>query len=143
LVAWDLSGGAELLEELDRAQVPVAAAFWRYPSGGSDRRLVIATALVDREGRLAAYGHIQSALDRLPGIRLSLLDVVVIGERDPMVRHLRQHLPARYGPEDFPVSITFPDAYSSAPYLPDDEVGVTLYVYRLAPATDQATKVLA
>jgi len=143
LVEWDLAGGEQLLAELDREGVPITAAFWRYPTGRSDRRLVIATALVDRQGRLAVYGHIQSALDRLSSVRLSLLDIVAVGEQDPMVRHLRTHVPARFGPGDFPISLNFPDAFSSAPYVPDDEVGVALYVYRLAPAMDGANRIPA
>lgn len=131
LVGRDLAQGERLLAELDREGLPITAAFWRYPTANSDWRLVIATPLVDQQGRLLVYQRIQAAIDRLPGLHLPLSEIVVVGEQDPVVRQLRQTPQAAGGRSNFPISLTFPGYTPYAPYLSENDAGVSLYVYRL------------
>ncbi len=138
LVGRDLSDGERLLAELDREDFPVIAAFWRYPTADSDWRLVIASPLVDEAGALPVYQRLQAALDRLPEARLRLREIVAVGEQDPVVRQLRQTLPAHFAPEQFSISLSFPNSSPYAPYLSENDASVSLYVYRLVPG-DPAT----
>lgn len=133
LVGRDLSAGERLLTELDREGFPVIAAFWRYPTADSDWRLVIASPLVDEMGALPIYQRLQAAIDRLREARLRLREIVVVGEQDPVVRQLRETLPADFAPEPFSISLTFPNSSPYAPYLSENDIGVSLYVYRLVP----------
>ena len=135
LVGPDVSGGARLLEELERGQMPVIVAFWRYPTDDSGWRLIISSPLVDREGSLPVYRRVQAALQRLPDIRIPLSDVYAVGENDPVVRILRQAtVPAH---EAFNTTVTFPSYSPYAPYLPEDATSVGVYVYR--SGSDSAT----
>lgn len=133
LVGRDLSAGERLLAELDRESFPVIAAFWRYPTADSDWQLVIASPLVDELGALPVYQRVQEALDRLREARLFLREIVVVGEQDPVVRQLRETLPASFAPEPFSISLAFPGSTPNAPYLSENDASVSLYVYRLVP----------
>lgn len=134
LVGRDLEDGEQLLAALEQEGLPIVAAFWRYPSASSDGRLVIATPLVDQEGSLPVYQRLQATLDRLPGLRLPLSEIVVVGEQDPVVRRLRQSVAAGGPGEHFSTSLAFVSATPYAPYLSEQDTGVSLYVYRLAPS---------
>ena len=91
LVDTRIKAGAELLQILDAAFFgPIFAALWfRHPEA-EDWHFVIGSDLVDREGPLAASRRL---LDALRGYSweagISLLDLYVVGRRDPLVKPLR------------------------------------------------------
>lgn len=133
LVDRDFSGSERLLAELEREGLPIAAAFWRFPTSGSDWRLVIASPLVDREGSLPVYRRIQAALGRVPGVHLGPSEVVAIGDQDPVLGLLRRSVPADAVPGSVAISLPLSFPVSYAPYVPDEATGITVYVQRLAP----------
>lgn len=128
--------GDKLLAKLDRAGLPIIAAFWTYPMNGSEGSLVIASPLVDAAGTLPVYERIQAVLQRSPEIHLPLSAVVAVGEHDPVVRALGQGAAPR---EPFDATINFPNYSSYAPYLPEDQPSLSVHVYR-AISPDEATK---
>lgn len=89
LVDHDIEAGRLLITELDRAQVPVAAAFWLYQTEDDRYQLVIATELYD-VGPLDAYRIVHDALDRIPDVnRLALTDLNVVSVSNPIAQAIR------------------------------------------------------
>jgi hypothetical protein len=136
LVGPEVAEGTLLLAELDRIGLPIAAAFWVSSKGGSGRRLVIASPLVDVEGSLPAYQRVGAALRSLPHLRLARTDITAVGERDPIVQELRRLLPANFAPDDFLLHL--PGYVSYAPYLEEGADEVEVYVHRLTPRGREA-----
>jgi hypothetical protein len=134
LVGPDVAGGAQLLAKLDQERLPIVAAFWRYLTSESDWRFVNALPLVDREGSLPVYERIQAALQQLPGVRISLREIVAVGEQEPIVRHLRQSMPPAFAPDHFDMTLTLPNYAPYSPSLAEHEGSVRVYVYRLVPS---------
>lgn len=134
LVGPDVAGGAQLLAKLEQEQLPIVAAFWRYPTSESDWRFVIASPLVDAEGSLPVYERIQAALQQLPDVRISLREVFAVGEQEPIVRHLRQSMLASIGPDHTDATVTLPNYAPYSPSLAENEATVRVFVYRLKPS---------
>jgi len=143
LVGRDLSDGEDLLAELDREGMPIAAAFWRYPTAESDGGMVIATPLVDELGPLPVYQRLQAVLSRLPGRQLPLSDIFAVGEQDSVARRLRQALAPNATRNNFSTSVRFSSYTPYAPYLSENDTGVSLFVYRLTPESQNTSVVSA
>lgn len=126
LVSPDISGGADLLAELQREGLPVTAAFWRYPSESRDLSLVIASPTVDEQGSLPVYEQIQAALERLPQIHLLLDDITAVKDRDPLVAKLRTLTPSQLDN-----GRTFRVSFST--FTPGYDASETVYVYFAKP----------
>ena len=131
LVGPDLQGGAQLLAKLDHQGMPIIAAFWCYPTSHSDWRLVIASPLIDTAGSLQAYDQIVAALDQLPEARISSMVIYAVGEDDPVVRYLRRTLTAGAVTQNFNTNAIYFDFGAYAPYLPEDEYSLRVFVYRI------------
>lgn len=91
LVNVEMGHGASLVERIVQEGVPLEAAFWLYHEDFDGYRLMLATPIVDEDGRLAAYQRI------LPIVRsfdkpLSIepTDVSVLSPADPFVRNLKR-----------------------------------------------------
>lgn len=128
--------GKQLLERLDRAGLPVSAAFWAFPSEGGEGSLVIASPAVDREGTLPVYRRINAALRQPPDLHVPWSAIVAVGTGDPVVRALGQPSAPR---GEFGATINFADYSPYAPYLPEGQSSLRVHVYRLAPSGDAAT----
>lgn len=128
--------GEKLLAKLDRAGLPIIAAFWTYPASGGEGSFVIASPLVDAEGALPVYERILAVLQGSPEIHLPLSAVVAVGEHDPVVRAVGQGNASR---KNFDATINFPNYSSYAPYLPGDQPSLSVHVYRAVSPTE-ATK---
>jgi hypothetical protein len=76
LVEPDIDGGARLVEALDEAEIEVGAAFWFLIPELSAWRLFIASPIVDKRGRRAAYEGVQKVLRQLTsaGVEAPALD---------------------------------------------------------------------
>lgn len=119
------AGAEELIELLEQDGLPITAAFWRTVAEARGWYLVIASPVVDREGKLPVYLRVQAALKQLPDTGIYLDEVVAVGQNDPLVSHLRAAVPAGRR-ERGPVTTM---------YLPEDGASATVVQYRLAPAT--------
>jgi hypothetical protein len=83
--------GRQIIEELDRVDFDVVAAFWLYSSEFNEWRLMIASPVVDASGPKAAYTIVQEALKRFsfdPSV-LALHNISVLGRDDPLVHLFR------------------------------------------------------
>jgi hypothetical protein len=124
LVGLNATAVEQLLQTLDSEYFPLVAAFWREATDESDGEIVIVSPEVDRIGSLAVYERIQGMLAHLPDHPLTLDDVKVVGERDPMMARLRRAVPSGFPIEQFDVRITVPDDTS------DVGAPVNLHIYR-------------
>jgi hypothetical protein len=98
LVEPKIKAGAELLQALDRALGDVFAAFWYRDPDSGDWRLVIGSDAVDRLGPNAANRRLIDALPQFRADRstrtaavpeISLLELELVGRRDPLVEMLK------------------------------------------------------
>ena len=78
LVKELIDEGARLLQELDRRDYPVQAAFWLYLPESDYWRLVMASPLVDQQGPIGAYRDLREALVVTNPSALSLQDISVL-----------------------------------------------------------------
>lgn len=64
LVGIDLEEGKKVLEELDKAGLRIASAFWLYLTEVEEWRLMLAMPSIDTHGRKKTYAKIWEVLDR-------------------------------------------------------------------------------
>jgi hypothetical protein len=124
LVGLKASAVEQFLTTLDSAHFPFVAAFWQEATDERAGELVIVSPEVDQIGSLAVYERIQGLLARLPGRLLTLDDVKVIGETDPMMARLRRVVPSDFPIEQVDVRFSVPDETS------EDSTLVNLHIYR-------------
>jgi hypothetical protein len=85
--------GEKLIERLESRRFHIAAAFWYYFEDLMRWRLVIVFAtLVEREGPLRAYMHIQGALAQMQAKELVVSDISVMRKDGYEFRALQSHL---------------------------------------------------
>lgn len=89
LVERSVEAGKSLIAELDRrSSVPIRSAFWNY-SDETGWKLVLASPIVrDRRGLQNAYREVHKALSTIPDTDLSVSDVALVADTDPVVRLL-------------------------------------------------------
>lgn len=92
LVERDIDAGAQLVEALDKANVPVFAALWLYSEDANGWRFVIATPLVDEKGPQKVYLQLHKLLDELKvepaDFPISLRNASVVSPNDDLIRLL-------------------------------------------------------
>jgi hypothetical protein len=86
LLVEQRAGGQRLIEQLVRDEFPVSAAFWVRTSEGNSWRLEIAYAAVDEEDSNDAYRRLYASIDKTRCNWVTLVDVRLLNERDPIVR---------------------------------------------------------
>ncbi len=84
LVDRQIDDGQRLVQRLVQDNFEVTAAFWLKRSEEDWWHLYVASKVVDERGPLEAYGAVQASLQQLPGTRISLTDVKVIGASNPI-----------------------------------------------------------
>jgi hypothetical protein len=89
-----IEDGRRLISELDRAQVPIPAAFWLYSSEWDEWRLALASPVVDRYGAREMYRRVQRIMQALPGLRIRLDQLWAVGLKNNFVKALRAHVRA-------------------------------------------------
>jgi len=82
---WD-----RLLQEIDRRQFPISAAFWYDSTLRLAWNLYIVSEVAHEPGPLEGYIRIQLAMAGLKGVSLSLDDIVILGPRSMAFRDLRR-----------------------------------------------------
>lgn len=88
LVDRDIEVGRRLIEALDRAGDPPAAALWKYIPEERDWRLVLASVWTAARGPRKAYEAVQGVL-RSAGIDLPLDRISVVESDDHLITELR------------------------------------------------------
>ena len=130
LVEADFLAGRRLLLALfypsqpGQVPFPVKAAFWLYYAESEEWRLVIATPLVDEQGSLKTYSQLQPVLFSIQPSDLSLQNIAVRSNSDPLVKAFRRALRMAPGSSD----LRFPKGtVEGRTYIEG------AYVYRLPP----------
>ncbi len=90
LVKELIEDGDRLLQELDRRQFPISAAFWYDSPERLAWNLYIVSEVAHEPGPLEGYIRIQLAMAGLKGVSLSLDDIVILGPRSMAFRDLRR-----------------------------------------------------
>lgn len=85
LVDTDIPNGARLVEALDGANVPIAAAFWLYSDEADEWRLILVSPMVSILGPRHVYASIVSVLKQA-SINIPIDAIFVIAAND--VRYL-------------------------------------------------------
>jgi hypothetical protein len=90
LVDSDMKAGEELLNKLDEAKFDVKAALWFYMEDSEEWRLILASPVVDTEGRKKAYETVQLQLQELNGrFDLSLRNISLVSPGDKLIKLLK------------------------------------------------------
>jgi hypothetical protein len=112
LVERDVLGGMQLLEALDKADIPIVGAFrYQLPESG-DWRLFLVSPWVDSLGPKAAYERIQTVLDNSPSLSelgIDLRSISMVSPNDSTVKLLMSLFPT--GPGTFLLSVPMYERY--------------------------------
>lgn len=122
LVNREVTDAARLLEALEKQGVQVSAAMWTLWENSGERRLLIATPLVDERGPFSTYLKVQTILQALfPKVEISLSNISVLSPNHLLIKHLRKYFRGRVS-EKQPIfsRITI-----------DTEYGDYVYIYKL------------
>jgi hypothetical protein len=86
-----VEAGADLLRQLDQAQLPVKAAFWRHREESASWRLMLALPDVKTIGSRKFYSDILNLLSENNSSKpqVSLQNVTVIDANDPLIGILK------------------------------------------------------
>jgi hypothetical protein len=90
LVAPDFKVGDEVLQMLDKAKFPVAAAAWVLSAALGGWQFVVGTPLYEKLGGLEAYGRLIAAVRVNDPASMLFDDVRLMSTRDPFIRDLRR-----------------------------------------------------
>jgi hypothetical protein len=88
MVDREIDEGRRLIETLDRARFPVAAALWSYLPEEGVWRLLISSPIVKEAGPRVAYATIRDLLLKSDNA-IPLRRISVVGPDDPLVTELR------------------------------------------------------
>ena len=84
LVEFQIDAGQRLLVQLLRDGFRVKTSFWAKTAEEGIWFLYVASPIVEEKGLAGAYRDLQSSLQRLQGIPLSLSEIKLIGQSNPM-----------------------------------------------------------
>jgi hypothetical protein len=98
LVEPQIDDGFRVVKRLVGGGFPVAAAFW--VRSGEERRwkLYVASKLFDESGPSAAAGKVVEAVLQLEDPWITISDITVVGERNPITQDVLRVLNRRPGP---------------------------------------------
>lgn len=116
-----INDGRELLRILDETELRVEAAFWLFDSERSGWRLVLATPLVDKGGRLPVYRRLIEVLAYGPELSFTLEEISPVGLQDRVVVAVRSALKSALSDSNIRVA----DTYKEGVLIED------AYVYRV------------
>jgi hypothetical protein len=86
LLVEQRAGGRRLIEQLVRDDFPVSAAFWVRTSEGGSWKLKIASPAVDAKPSNDDYRKLYASIDQTRSNWVTMADVTLLNERDPIVR---------------------------------------------------------
>jgi hypothetical protein len=90
LVDSDMKAGEELLNKLDEVKFDIKAALWFYMQDSEEWRLILASPVVDTDGRKKAYETVQVQLQELNGrFDLSLRNISLVSPGDKLIKLLK------------------------------------------------------
>jgi hypothetical protein len=88
LVTRDFDDGARLVQELDRREFPVSAAFWAFDQNVESWRLIVAAPAQTIESKSQIYGLIQSIIFD-DDLEIPLSAISLVRDDDQGVRNLQ------------------------------------------------------
>src|SRR5258706_16364842 len=95
LVDFQVDAGQRLITQLVRDEFEVKAAFWVKTAEEGIWVLYVATPFVEQRGLAETYRLLQTSLQRLQGIPLSLSDIKLVGADNLITRDVLKIL-SRY-----------------------------------------------
>lgn len=95
LTQGDLEFGKNVTEQLSSKGYPFEGAFWLYDETSEDWRLVIATNLVDQEGRQQAYFRLAQAVPFKDRSYFRSANITVMSPQDSVFLALKKTFAAR------------------------------------------------
>ena len=81
--------GRNLIGALEDEKITVDTAMWFYSAESDDWQLIIATPLVGEVGPKETYRKIQSILDNMPSLSISLMDISVLSPSSSLISTIR------------------------------------------------------
>lgn len=90
LTEADLEFGKHVAEQLRTKEFPFDGVFWLYDEDADDWQLVIATSLVDRNGRQEAYLRLGQIISNTPRSDFRILNITVMSPQAPLFSALRK-----------------------------------------------------
>jgi len=88
-----IKAGKELLQRLAKTDLKVTAALWLWRAERPRWKLILASPLVNKKGRLEAYNKIDHTLygkpSQIPGLELT--DINPMATTKPLIKALRAH----------------------------------------------------
>lgn len=90
LIDADLDFGKQVTDRLRAQAFPFEGAFWLYDEDADDWQLVIATRLVDQEGRQATYLQLSPVISKIPRSDLRVLNITVMSPQTPLYTALKK-----------------------------------------------------
>ena len=86
LVEFQVDAGRRIIAQLVRDRFDTIAAFWVKTAEDGSWFLYFATPIVEQQGLAFAYSVLQTSLQRLPGIPLSLSEIKLVGADNPITK---------------------------------------------------------
>ena len=86
----DLDFGKHLVDQLNSKGFPFDGAFWLYDEEADDWQLVIATKLVDLDGRTETYLKLGRITSTVPRDDFRLLNITVMSPQTPLYTALKK-----------------------------------------------------
>ncbi len=87
LVENRIDDGTKLIEELEKAGIPVTAACWIKTDDDEQWYLYVASPIVDDQGPVAAYRRVHSIIRQMPGgFWIDPFEVRLLGANDPVAQ---------------------------------------------------------
>jgi hypothetical protein len=98
LVENQIDDGFTLAKRLVAQGFPLAATFWVRPSEDGNWNLYLASKVFDESGPSAAYRKVVDVLRQLDDPWLSISEITVIGEKDPITQDVLAIMKKHPGP---------------------------------------------
>ena len=136
LVKGKIRDGRRLLDQLRRDGSPVGLAFWVRINRDGSWLLCLAVAPLVGEVGPEHYRRVYGCLDRIPGVQITVSDLILVAEESTLAREIRairdQHPPGRAVRIRKPDSPSFEEAYIyPAPILSTEISGAGLHGARV------------
>jgi hypothetical protein len=84
-----IEDGRGLISALEDEKIAIDAAMWFYSAESDDWKLIIATPIVGEIGPRESYRKIQSVLEKMPSLSISLMDISVLSPSSSLISTIR------------------------------------------------------
>jgi hypothetical protein len=144
LVNRRIDDGQKLLLQLTRDNFDVATAFWLKAPEDAWAHLFIASRVVDQVGPGEAYRALQTSLERLPGLSISLAEIKLISVSNPLTSAARKLQRGAQGAVQLRGgqvgALSVEEAYLYPPFSRQKRSSVSLGKVRLQQPVEQTSR---